>query len=73
MLGKTRALGKCNPAKSWQAACNQSNAAFTQRACQSPRRTRKFLTALTSGAFILWTSLWAQGALAVCSRGAGEV
>jgi hypothetical protein len=29
MLGKTRALGKCKTAKSWQAACNQSNAPFT--------------------------------------------
>jgi hypothetical protein len=29
MLGKSRALGKWKSAKSWQAACNQSNEQFT--------------------------------------------
>jgi len=34
MLGKTRPLGKWKPAKSWQAACYQSNAQFTNGTCQ---------------------------------------
>jgi hypothetical protein len=29
MLGKSRALGKWKTAKSWQAACYESNARFT--------------------------------------------
>src|ERR1017187_8384656 len=34
MLGKSRALGKGKSAKSWQAACYQSNAEFTNGTCQ---------------------------------------
>ena len=37
MLGKSRALGKWKTAKRWQAACNESNARFTQCACQKLR------------------------------------
>jgi hypothetical protein len=37
MLGKYRALGKWKTAKRWQAACNESNARFTQCACQKVR------------------------------------
>ena len=37
MLGKSRAVGKRKSAKSWQAACNQSNLRFTERSCQRPR------------------------------------
>jgi len=33
MLGKSDALGKWKTANSWQVACNESNAAFTRRAC----------------------------------------
>jgi hypothetical protein len=34
MLGKSRALGKWKTAKSWQAACYQSNPQFTNGTCQ---------------------------------------
>jgi hypothetical protein len=39
MLGKSSALSKWKTAKSWQAACNQSNAWFTNGACQAGRQT----------------------------------
>jgi hypothetical protein len=35
MLGKTRALGKWKTTNRWQAACNESNARFTNKLCRS--------------------------------------
>jgi hypothetical protein len=38
MLGKSRALGKWKTAKSWQAACYQSNIEFRNRLARQRER-----------------------------------